>query len=468
MRLTEKNLDLGLFSVNLFRVSDATKTGRNGTDDDWPSMTELHAEGDRELWYADGNEGQPTAWRFPLWVFWRRHPAGARYALVCPAVAPYSKQQLHLQAIFEVHTFLPRTDRWLIRAEFVEALLKKAPGVHPRKYYIWGDVKAEPIEIPPTLLPDVKQPEHLGKKFGHERKLVSRIAEARGIPTTVVKTVLDGLNEVAAEHMIQEGKPIDLGFVKLVAVPFRANWKEIICYRLGKLRLTKHLVAGDKEKLRDGFPEMLCSPLNIALRRAPRGDTKRIDHTIEALPSKEFEKRVNAIEYSRKAPGGMNYVRIFEKRVEQLYDQIIEILQAYLKKVDLPFARVRESGSTGIFGFVETLGHHARAHGANFRRLPVHIIPPRTGFTAHADQSDLCLLRPPSPEMSKLPDLQQEENDVRDGAEPGVVEELDDRPGGSGGVLVLDAGQGKAAGQPLLSNGEVGDGQPSWVDIKGD
>lgn len=461
----ETNLDLVGFSVNLFRMSDATKDARSLTDHE--PMTELHEEGDQELWYAEGGVDGVAPWRFPLWIFWRVNPvSGAKYALVHPAVSPYTKQQLYLQAMFEVHTFWERTDRWLIKAELVGALLHKAPGVHPRRYYQWEEdgKKTVPMEIPPTLLPGVKQPDFASVGFGHERALISKISRARGIPTSVVKTVLTGLNEVAAEHMIDEGEPVDLGFVKLIAIPFRANWKEIICFRLGKLRLTKYLTGadklgkgnrGDKEGRRHlsdhGFPELLCSPLNIGLKGARTGEgLRRLDYTIEAVPSKRFEIQIGAIESARKAPGGMNYVRAFEKRVEQLYDQIIEILQAYLKKVDLPFARISERGINGIPGFVETSGIYARAHNANFRRLPVHIIPPRTGFTAFADETDLCLLRPPTPQVPEVPDLQSEEDDVRDRIEPGVVEKLDDRPGGGDRVPLPPPNEVQNAGSGLL------------------
>lgn len=453
-------------------MSDATKDARSLTDyeAEREPMTELHAEGDQELWYAEGL-GESTKgtgpWRFPLWVFWRVNPiSSARYALVQPAVGPYTKQQLYLQAMFEIHSFWERADQWLIKAEMVAALLKKAPGVNPRKYYLWedGGTKTEPMEIPPILLPSVKRPDYLSRRFGHERVLVSKIAQARGIPTSVVKTVLDGLNEVAAGHMIEEGKPIDLGFVKLIAVPFRANWKEIICFRLGKLRMTKHLTVDDKKSLENGFPEMLCSPLNIALKNAAPASAKRIDHTIEVVPSEKFEREVSAIEKSRKAPGGMNYVRIFEKRVEQLYDEIIGILQAYLKKVHLPFARISERGSNGVPGFAETSGIYARAHGANLRRLPVHIIPPRTGFTAFAEESDLCLLRPPVAEMPQVSDLQPEEDDLRNGVEPRVLAEFDDRPAGGNGLPLLDVPEDTPAGEPVLSGGETPRGYTPRVD----
>ncbi|MCI0423621.1 MAG: hypothetical protein L0312_31120, partial [Acidobacteria bacterium] len=244
----------------------------------------------------------------------------------------------------------------------------------------------------------------------------------------------------------------------------------IICFRLGKLRMTKHLTAGDKKVLEDGFPEMLCSPLNIGLKepaRVSKSWGKRLDYTIEALPSQKFEKQVNAIESRRKAPGGLNYVRIFEKRVEQLYDEIIAILQAYLKKVHLPFARISERSGSGGPGFLETSGVYARAHGANLRRLPVHIIPPRTGFTAFAEESDLCLLRPPVAQVPEMRDLQQEEDDLRDGAEPkggGLVAELDDRPAGGNGLPLLDAGEGAPAGQPVLPDTETSGWNAPGVD----
>lgn len=460
-------------------MNGTEEADRNDTDGErGTELVELIAEGDRELWCAEGSDG---SWRFPLWIDWRRNlKEGRLYASVLPCLVPYFKQGLFLKALFEAHNLIERDNHWLIRAEMVPALLKKAPGITPSKYYKWPNKEGlEPIE--PVRFRWVnketqgKEPAWLWR--GRDRAVVGLTARAAGVSTSVVKVVLDGLNRAAPDILIEQREPIDLGFVKILALPYRGNWKEIVAFKLRKSKRAELLVGlgkFDKDALAAaGIPEMLCSPHNIGIKRRKDSEMGHIDYTLEALASKSFEKELMKRQVRKASRGRSAYVWHFEKTIETLYDDILEILRAYLRKTAHPFARVYESGRTGSLRFVATLGHKVRAFNAALRRLPVHIVASRSGFSALAEGSDFRLVSTAAAEVPEVPVVSQGAerpaiNDVWERQQQRDLQAVIGRPSGDIGLPVPDAGQGIAAGGPVLPESTVETGDASGVDREGD
>lgn len=458
------------------------ESDRNGTENS--SVVALAGVGDRELWYAEGgpcdDKGRPE-WMFPIFVDWKDGANGIKYAALFPALCPPYALLIKLKALFEVHDKISRDKQWLIRAEMVQALLKKAPGITIERYYKWGDSKEQPIRYTEAVMPGHPEPKRFKCQHG-DTVLVSSIAEESGLQSSVVKIVLAALEKVAADILIEQHKPIDLGFVKLIAVPFRANWKEIVCFKLRKLGLLKHLkeeVGQAQDGDGAGLPETLCSPHNVALRREwqrQRGFkmVSRVDYCIETITSKDFEHQVTRIETKRRSIGHTAYVGFYEKTVERLYENLLEILRAYRRKIGYPFARIHQSSITGGLRFVETVGIKARAYGRNLRDIPVHIVPPARGFSARAEESEPALVHQTAIEVPKLPAFSEAKtpeglplDDVWEREERGAVEALGNGQGGNGGLPLLDAGESAPSGQSVLSRATSGR-ESSWVEIIGD
>ena len=444
---------------------------------DTDSVTLLSGIRDRELWYAEGggyDEDEQPDWRFPIFVDWKTTISGVEYASLFPAVCPTAQMALKLKALFEIHDKINRSSQWLVKAEVVQAILKKAPGITPWRYHRWGGKEQQAISYTKSTMPDQPEPKRFKCQHG-DTVLVSGIVEECGLQSSVVKIVLDGLSRVACRILIDNHKPLDLGFAKLIAVPFRANWKEIVCFKLRKLGLLKNLKEGGtnlESNDVEGLPETLCSPHNVALRRErPRvGRSEgltRIDYCIEVITSKQFEEDVLKVECRQRSLGHTAYVNYYEKTVERLYGNILEILRAYRKKIGYPFARVCDSSRRGGLRFIETVGIRARAHGRNLRDIPVHIVPPARGFSAIAEESQHELVCEAAPEVSKVPAFSQAPDDVRQREERGAVEELSNGDGGDCWMPVLDAGEKPTTREPVLSGAEAGR-QSSWVDIIGD
>ena len=61
------------------------------------------------------------------------------------------------------------------------------------------------------------------------------------IPVDLIKTVLTAVEQEAPVWMVQERKSLELGFCRLIAAPFRSNWKEIVAMKARGFKLPKHL-----------------------------------------------------------------------------------------------------------------------------------------------------------------------------------------------------------------------------------
>lgn len=404
--------------------------------------------GDVELWYA---EAADATWRLPVHVEWKKDPANeSLYGLVIPGVCFYESQALVMQALLGSHSFEERADRWLITSKNIQALLRKAPGIHAEFYYLWPDKTHAPI------------PSHHGQSVTlrpvrplKTDSFVQFVAAQHGLPADVVSVVLTAVADVAPWWLVKYRRTIDLGFARLSAFPFRENWKEIVMFKRKQDKLLHALLSPTRaiRMSRLGairFPATLCSLHNIAVRGMAK--KCRLDYTIEAMTTDDFESVVDVIEGDRLREG--EYVQQHGKNVEHLYDSIIECLVHYARKTQAAWAAVRKGGVGGSDAFVPDKAR--RFQGVPLDDLPVDIVPAGDDFSVFAERNGAghrVSVHPAPAEMPKVSAVPSPVDDVRERSGDGDMEEP--RPGGTARVSVLDAGQGNGARQPVFSCGST-------------
>lgn len=427
----------------------------------------LHPIGDRELWLA---KAEDNSWSFPLYVVWRVDKAtDIHYAHVKPAFAPYYSQGLTLIALLQPHDILGRTDQWVIPRRLAEALLHKAPGITPEYYYRWPDENCPPIiKTIQTLRLELK--EKTPHSLAHE-PFVQYLARERKLPSSLINVVLAAIAEEAPVWMIKQRKPLDLGFCRLLAVPFRANWKEVVRLKaresgiklLALMKLPK--AERDKALKESGLPELLASPHNIALRRGWRdnGQSVRLDYTLEVIAADKFETKANAVEAERQSHGSTEYVAHYEDSVEALYNYLVQALVSFVRKVASPFAQVCEGGRAGSLRFLPVSGRKIRVRDKTLRDYPIHIVAPDSRFTVFSQDHDPRLVRPKAVEVPKVPPLLPEADDMRERTIDGDFQ-LENGEGSSG-MLLPNEPQIKNPREPMLPSSE---GSGPRVDGAGD
>lgn len=417
-------------------------------------MADLFPTGDRELWIAEGRDG---SWAFPLYVEWRQdRETYNQYALIMPAVCPYHSQLLLLQAMFGTQDIMGSNDQWLLPASIVGKLLHKAPGITPTYYYKWPDGNMPALPTVTTMkvaMPDTPEIRNTRGSSDHE-SFVSYISQKNGLSTSLVKVVLKAICADAPKWMLEKRRPLDLGFCKLIAAPFRPNWKEIVAckFKHWKLREVFNLGKDTRNaKLEEiGMPSALCSVHNIALRKGQFG---AVEYVIEAVPSKQFDEAVYKMEKKRQACGATSYVASFEKTVESLYKHLLSALEIHLRKTSLPFARVSESGGTGLQRFLPASGSAVKVRGVGVNQLPVHIIAPSSGFSVHGESGNKSLVHPKATPVQDMSIVPRGTNDMRECQEQRAMDQP--QQSGANGMLMLDGDKGSNSGESMLSGAEV-------------
>lgn len=420
---------------------------------------EFYQHGDEELWFAEADD---ASWRLPMRVFWQHERAtDMMFAHIVPAVCLYHSQVIAMTALLSVHDIKGGNKSWVIPKRICEAILHKAPGVTKEFYYRWPGDDAPPIAAKPPMRTSLNGSATADKNRPSNeplrRSFVEWLAKERKIPSSIINAVLDAISWDAPRWMVEHHRALDLGFVRLVAVPFRANWKEIVSFKAKahgiKLRSLFALPADEVDEALEeaGLPAMLTSPHNVGLRPGWKGDAgvARIDYTIEAIATDLFESVANRIEGERASRGPAAYVAEFEDAVEAVYKTAIQTLRAYLKKVASPFADVCSGSDPGGIGFVAVSGRHVKVRGTPLSNLPIHIVESGNRFSVFGLSSDRRLLPPPPDEVQALPAPVQTADDVRERSVNGDLEYLGG--GGDDRLRVCDGPEGRAAGESMLA-----------------
>lgn len=415
-----------------------------------PKLTFL-PDGDLELWYA---EPPDKSWMLPLYVRWYKETqSGSIFGLVMQAVGFYHNQLLTIRTILEMHNIdSEHSDRWLIPKAMVYTKLIKAPGVTPSFYYRWtSEFPPLPLNWNPLSVHVDQPPPRRSEEF---RSFADFISHERHIPADVVLIVLTAISQVGAKWLLNYRQAIDFGFVKLVAFPFRSNWKQIVAEKCKSISLLNILSLGGSRRRailsQIGFPEMVSSLHNIGIKKAQ--ENYRLEYTVEAITNDKFEKSCASTENAMHRAGSTSYVRHYEKSVEIHYENIIESMEVYLRKANLPFAKVFASSDGCILTF-KPIGRTAKFKGIDLARLPVHIVENYSRFSVTQGESDPRLISAPPDEMPEVPVIPPPTDDVRGRGIGDDVEEP--RTDGTSGVPVPHAGEGAAAGGPVLPLGST-------------
>lgn len=340
--------------------------------------------------------------------------SGDHFGSVVPAFGTYKSQSLALNALLKFHSIIDRDDYWIVPRRTIEGLLHKAPGVTPSYYYRWPDDSMPPMPVS-FKATRIDENETVPGRWANESEaFVAHLCKQFNLPNSIVRIVLRALAAEAPKWMVANRMALNLGFVKLVAVPFRVNWKEIVAYKMKRHKLQGLLALPRSERgealENAGVPGVLCSPDNVGLHK---GSNYKIEYTIEARPLKSFDSVAGVIESQRLACGTTSYVASFEKTVEKHYHDLLDILERYLKKTNAAYARVSERGNAGVLRFLPTRADKIKVRGVNPRQLPVSIVPDDRSFSVFAEEEKPKPVQAKDKSVLSLPAVPPAIEDVR-------------------------------------------------------
>jgi hypothetical protein len=285
---------------------------------------------DMELWMVKDSQRQ-----IPVYVTPGKTNHDDREAWLITPACPLEHDQVewlayHLDAI----TPFKVDDGWVARPSRANLVLIKASGITPLRYLIWGDSKPPDFE---TLNQKRKDP-----KISSFDAFVDYVANQVGYGNAhEVKLVWYNCCQCAVNWMVVERKPLDLLFAQIHALPYRANWQQIMTAKflhfgpLGRLSDEK-LKA---ELMMTNFPQQLERPEMVSMR-----ESGIFDWTLCVKTTDQFHQHLR--QYERKqldALGQHGYYERWLRIVRNSYESILWIFRSFFMQSSWPMGVVDTS-----------------------------------------------------------------------------------------------------------------------------
>ncbi len=399
-----------------------------------PKITYINNK-DTELWVITGE-----TWSIPVKARYCEFN-GTEYYHIFPAVALGFAQSAILELTMkQMGGEVEVRAGWAVPSDALRIRFSKAPGITPEFYFRWlGDE----IKTPSQEAIEGKIKEQQSKLDCAD--FVKHTAQASGIDAGVLTIAWIALAQQIPSWLLL-GNTLNLGFSRLVAVPYRKNWKEILLTRYPTLK--KALMVRDSKRLLSmaftaASRMVRMSELTESHQR--RGRTV-FSHTIEVLHDSSWEKVCDQVEGEAAARlGPLAYVKRWANRVSQIEDTIYEILAEQIQKETAPTCRVLwRRGQRGM-QFVQaspTLIGSAQ------------VVECDDGSCSSVDdflgiEDSSAYLEEKASRLLHMPSVQHKDEDMRVSRGACVSVETNN------GVLVLPPSCGKTTGQAVLdsSNG---------------
>lgn len=409
-------------------------------------ISELKEIACRELWVVKGKTINGP-WQFPVWVdFFQGH--NREFAKCTPAVGLNAEQALHLVYHFSIHNVWKKTESFLIDRHFLPQLAERVTGVVPEYYFRWPG-STVPLSKSMRRLRIAKDDLNDDDISEETEDFIEFIHKRRSVDRNVLRLAIDMICREAPYWLTQKKKPIDLGFVRIFALPYRVNWKEIL---LAKFRDIAWVFNSNKETkdnaLREArFNEHLCRLEMLSIDRTKM----HIHWTLEAVPTKQWEKDAAEIEMTKQASGDTVYIKMYEKLVAALAPRILEVFTSYVQKVSRPFPEICKGSKPGSKKMVPYRGEKKMLPkiGGN---IPVHVTVSGQPQSFNQREKDVAVLvRPTIASVPQLPDIPSTDVAVREPILSSQMEKPKDGNAGTDRVPVLDASEVQNLGSELLA-----------------
>lgn len=305
-----------------------------------PKKISVIRDQDDELWTIEGKLDDGFQWRYPLIVKPHRtkDEPFQRWAYVHGSDYKWSPSQYAaLSAILDHHDCVPsHPSGWWFTQTVLEMFATKAPGITHDFYIRWPGYEDPKFSDDPDIL-DV--PEEPGFS-AEEMKFLKHLQNVTGTQTwEALKFLWIAFRRQAIMWVARERRPLDIGFIRIVPMPYRTNWKEALAVRFSGVLSCFRTAGREKrqETLQEsGFYEALASVKLLAV------DRERLfcHWTLESMPSDELQEAINEQEYAkfqRSSPAG--YARHMLGSMATRLNDTMRMFAKYVAVVTVPTGR---------------------------------------------------------------------------------------------------------------------------------
>jgi hypothetical protein len=290
------------------------------------------ATDDKQLWrIADHVDGLDYSW--PLYATPVRDCSDNEAYLVTLAIPVQDqRQRAFVYDRLTARAFDSDGPQWLIRQSWFEKIAVKCRGITPEYYHKWGQQPELPTDNISTPEPDpdpVKAEDFV--------RYVCNLAGQTDVPAMNLLYNMFCYN--AVKWLLQEQKPLNLGFATLYAIPYRANWRGMLHARWPNIAALFRKKAADRDAALEaiGFTTCLYSTELVEMQT-----DQTIGWTLEVVPTKSWDKEVlrTETETASKSPTPSSYLYRWSRMIKKRHDHIVHLFAAWLEKASRPLGHL--------------------------------------------------------------------------------------------------------------------------------
>lgn len=294
-----------------------------------------HTNKDIELWVAKGD-----GWSIPFKVYYGVHAGSEAAHLLC-AVPIGMAQNDVLKRYFAFIGASEAKAGWLLDLSLLGKHFSKAAGLTPEFYFIWnGEAYANSASKPPEGHAESDSTERKKRKVPAAEKFIDHVAQGSGMDKSTLTLAWIAMCQ-AMPGWLLSGETLSFGFCKIVALPYRDNWKEILLARYPTLK--KALMIKNAKR----FMALAFTAASRMLRMTELTECRErrgrptFTWCIEALHTTEWEQLCEQAEVNSAASvGPLAYVKRWANKVSMLEETIYEVLASKVQKETTPTCRV--------------------------------------------------------------------------------------------------------------------------------
>lgn len=322
----------------------------------------LSSNTDKELWVI-----KTEAWEIPIYCQLAENESGEWFWVITSATALWKPILYSLSSVLHPHNLIKDRDQWVIRKELLETLATKAPGVTP-SYYL-RKAGAEPTQKD-LEFEEEEDPGHVNDELIREAWNKTRLGSL-----AVYKAIWAVIVRQIAARLLIDRQPVDLGWFKIHALPYRMNWKFNLFQKHPKLI---HLFSYDNESRRD---LMNAEGVTSDLTRTDMMATSTIEGKtifkwhLEIETTPQWDEYMENVEMQRLTGATPNaYLKRWGTIVRESRPVINRIIGQFCRALARPAGQPIQSGASGGERLVpyipEKGGRPARVDGFN---VPLHV-----------------------------------------------------------------------------------------------
>lgn len=281
-----------------------------------------------ELWTIRG--GTPVAWTLPVWVkqgYWEKTE-------LTPAM-PIPLQAMHVAFVDRMTEAGGKLDgnAWRIARKHLELIGQVMPGgTEPENCFSW-ERKRDQVKFITRMERNEFVDALYQKGVGNSR------AECVFWWNQFCNHILDWL--------INEDRPVDMFFIRLLPCSIRTNWREGIFHRL-----SRHMRAGRAKTLiasKDPrIAEILAKPGMLAYKRCGR-----VERHVELQHTDLWWKVIKRVDEERiRLVGVCQYAAEVLASQKRFIEPAMDIFRSWLRHGVAPPVQIRDGGSPGSRCFV--------------------------------------------------------------------------------------------------------------------